>query len=128
VSKAIYRARQPAKGGQVKNIFNVAYRQPANNITADEAVLPEPPISPERSRVQEVLSGLATRARERRQHVKDAIIDINRSSDQHSNSLDPANPLPGAVDKLSDPTFQCKLPFPFVGAVLSKSIQTRRYG
>jgi hypothetical protein len=30
------------------------------------------------------------------------ITDINRSSDQHSNSIEPANPLPRAVDQLSD--------------------------
>ena len=40
------------------------------------------------------------------------ITDISRSSDQHSNSIEPANPLPGAVDQLSDPTFNRKLPFP----------------
>jgi hypothetical protein len=42
------------------------------------------------------------------------ITDINRSSDQHSNSIEPANPLPGTVDQLSDPTFNRELPFPSV--------------
>ena len=42
------------------------------------------------------------------------IIDIDGSSDQYSNSVEPANPLPGAVDQLSDPTFYCELPFPSV--------------
>jgi len=48
----------------------------------------------------------------------DMITDIDRSSNQHSNSVDPANPLPRAVDKLSDPTFECELAFPFVGTVV----------
>src|SRR5271170_5503467 len=93
---------------------NVTGETPANNITADEALSPKPFISPE----------LATRACERRRLIRDMITDIDRrSSNQHSNSVDPANPLPdparplpGAVDKLSDPSFQCRLPFPFVGA------------
>jgi hypothetical protein len=42
------------------------------------------------------------------------ITDINRSSDQHSNSTDPANPLLGAVDQLSNPTFNREFPFPSV--------------
>ena len=113
VSKAIYRARQPAKGGQVKNIFNVAYRQPAKNITANEADLPEPPISPKKFRRDDPLSELATRANERRKRIKEIITSINSSSDQHSNSVDP---LRGAVDQLSDPTFERTLPFPFVGS------------
>lgn len=41
------------------------------------------------------------------------MIDLAGSSDQHSNSVDP---LPGAVDKLSDPTFKRILIFPFIGA------------
>jgi hypothetical protein len=61
------------------------------------------------------MSKIAARASERRKHIKEIITDINGSSDQHSNSAEPANPLPGAVDQLSDPTFQHTLPFPFVG-------------
>jgi NACHT domain len=69
----------------------------------------------------------------RRKLIREIITDINRSSDQHSNSIEPANPLPravdqlsdqhsnsiepanplpGAVDRLSDPTFNRELPFP----------------
>src|SRR5271170_6853261 len=81
---------------------------PTNSITADEAVSPESSISQE----------LATRACERRKRIMDMITDIDRSSNQHSNSVDPANPLPGAVDKLSDPASQYRLPFPFVGATV----------
>jgi hypothetical protein len=39
---------------------------------------------------------------------------VDQLSDQHSNSTEPANPLPGAVDRLSDPTFNRELPFPSV--------------
>jgi len=121
--KAIYRARQPAKGGQVKNIFNVAYRQPAKSITADEADLPEPPISPKKIREGESSSEFATKAREQRIRIRKIITDLDASSDQHSNSavdnsIEPANPLPGAVDQLSDPTFNRKLPFPFVMGIV----------
>jgi hypothetical protein len=62
------------------------------------------------------LGELAAKARERRESIKEIITDINDSSSQHSNSVEPANPLPGAVDQLSDPTFERILPFPFVGS------------
>jgi hypothetical protein len=61
---------------------------------------------------------LVTRANERRKRIREIITDINRSSDQHSNSIEPANPLPGAVDQLSDPTFNRELPFPSVISVV----------
>ena len=93
-----------------KNIFNVAYRQPANNITGDETDTSE---RPKRNRQQEILSEVATRASERRKRIREMITDFTSSSDQHSNSVDP---LPGAVDQLSDPTFERTLPFPFVGS------------
>src|SRR5256714_5977074 len=115
VSKAIYRARQPAKGGQVKNIFNVAYRQPAKNITADEAGLSEPPISPKKIRQEGLFWKIITKARERRIRIRKISTELDGSSDQHSNSVDLANPLPRAVDKLSDPSVEHTLPFPFVG-------------
>jgi hypothetical protein len=57
---------------------------------------------------------LAAKARERRKHIREAITHINASSGQHSNSIESANPLPGAVDQLSDPTFDRELPFPSV--------------
>ena len=41
------------------------------------------------------------------------ITDLNSSSDQHSNSVDP---LPGAVAQLSNPQIVHTLPFPFVGS------------
>jgi hypothetical protein len=61
------------------------------------------------------LSRLATKANERRKRIREIITDINGPSDQHSNSVEPADPLPGAVDQLSDPAFERILPFPFVG-------------
>jgi len=57
---------------------------------------------------------LATRAREQRELVRKIITNLNSSSDQHFKSV---HPLPGAVDKLSDPTFEHKLAFPFIGIV-----------
>jgi hypothetical protein len=69
----------------------------------------EPPISLKRIRR---LSKLATRARERRKLIREIITEINGSSDQYSDSIDP---FPRAIDQLSDPTFECTLPFPFVG-------------
>jgi len=101
-------------GGKRKgeNIFNVAYGLPASNITGDETDAPEPPISPKRQRHEDPLSKLATSANERRMRVREIITGLNSSSDEHSNSV---HPLPGAVDKLSDPTFEGTLAFPFVG-------------
>jgi hypothetical protein len=95
-----------------ENIFNAAYGQPANNIIVDETDAPEPSSSPKRNRQEDPLSKLATRANERRKRIKETITSINSSIDQHSNSVDP---LPGAVDQLSDPTFEHILAFPFVG-------------
>jgi hypothetical protein len=57
---------------------------------------------------------LATRAREQRQLVREIITKLNSSSDQHSKS---DHPLPGAIDKLSDPKFEHILAFPFIGRV-----------
>jgi len=51
-------------------------------------------------------------ASERRRCIKKIITEINGSSDHHSHSVDS---LTGAIDKLSDPTFERRLPFPFVG-------------
>jgi RecA/RadA recombinase len=62
------------------------------------------------------MSDIAARARQLRKHIKEIITDINGSSDQHSNSAEPTNPLPRAADQLSDPTFERALPFPFVGS------------
>jgi hypothetical protein len=59
------------------------------------------------------LSELATRANEQRKLVREMITDLNSSSDQHSNSVDP---LPGAVAQLSNPQIVHTLPFPFVGS------------
>ena len=58
---------------------------------------------------------LAATVRERRERIKKIITDIDASSGQHSNSLDPANRLPGAIEKLSDPAAKYTLAFPFVG-------------
>jgi hypothetical protein len=135
-----------------KTIFNVAYRQPANNITADGA--PESPISPKRNRREDIWLELAATANEQRKFIREQITSINNehsnsvdvpnplprtvddklsdrqpnsdqqsnldeqsNPDKRSNSVDPAYPLPGAVDKLSDPAFQCKLSFPFIRIV-----------
>ncbi|KIX06463.1 uncharacterized protein Z518_04439 [Rhinocladiella mackenziei CBS 650.93] len=49
-------------------------------------------------------------ANKRRKAIRDMITQMNDSPDQHSNSVDP---LPGAVDKLSDPTLNHTLDFPF---------------
>jgi len=59
---------------------------------------------------QRKLWNLATAARERRRAIREIITQMNGSSDQHANS----DPFPGAIDKLSDPAFECRLPFPFV--------------
>src|SRR5947208_16698302 len=97
-----------------KNIFNIAYGQPANNITGDEVDAPEPSTSPKKGRQEPLLSDHATKARKLRKRIKEAITDLNDSSDQHSNSVDSlskvieplpqplpeaVDPLPGAVDK-----------------------------
>jgi hypothetical protein len=92
-------------------IFNIAYGQPANNITGDEADASESSVSPKRNRMDDSLSEVATRVCERRKRIREAITDINGSPDQHSNSVDP---FPNAVNKLSDPTFNSELPFPSV--------------
>ena len=52
------------------------------------------------------MSELAIRANERRKHIREIITDINGPSDQCSNSVEPANPLPGAVDQ-HGPSDQC---------------------
>jgi hypothetical protein len=44
-------------------------------------------------------------------------MEINSSSNQYADSTDP---FPNAVDLLSDPTYQCTLPFPFIGFVAPK--------
>jgi hypothetical protein len=56
---------------------------------------------------------LAIKARERRKLIREIITEISSSSDQHSDSIDP---FARAVDRLSDPTFERMLPFPFVGS------------
>src|ERR1700755_2856191 len=73
---------------------------------------PEPPISPKRIRQEDLLPELATRARERRKLIKEIITEIDSSSDQYYDSIDP---FPRVVDQLSDPTFEHTLPFPFIG-------------
>ena len=112
MSKANYRTRQPIERGRVKTIFDVAYGQPANNIIGDEIDAPKLPTSPKRIRQEDLLSELATRAREQRKVIREIITEIDSSSDQYSDSIDP---FPGAVDRLSDPTFERTLPFPFIG-------------
>ena len=72
------------KGGKkrkCKTVFNIAYGQPANNISGDERDAPKPSISPKRDRQQDLLSGLATRASERRKRIREIITDIKGSSD-----------------------------------------------
>jgi NACHT domain len=98
-----------------KNIVNAAYGQLANNVIVDEIDALEPSISPKRSCPADLLE-LAAEASERRKYIKEIITDINGSSNQYSNSVESANPLPGAVDQLSDPTFERTLPFPFIGS------------
>jgi hypothetical protein len=119
-----------------KNTFNMAYGEPANNITEDGTDAPTPSTSPKRSLQDPFLLNLATRASDRRKLIKKVITDINNSSDQDSNSvepanpdihsssdqrsssIEPANPLPRAVDRLSNPKCHYNLPFPFVFAVV----------
>jgi len=101
-----------------KNTFNIAYGQPANNITEDEVDASKSSISPKRSHQVLLLLELATRARDRRKLIRKVITDINGSSGQHPNSVEPANPLPRAADQLSNPTFNYELPFPSVLAVV----------
>src|SRR3954454_2129280 len=64
-------------------------------------------------------SEIATKAREQRIRIRKIITDLDASSDQHSNSVDLDNPLPRAVDKLSDPSVEHTLAFPFVGFEVS---------
>ncbi|KIX08922.1 uncharacterized protein Z518_03579 [Rhinocladiella mackenziei CBS 650.93] len=63
---------------------------------------------------EEKVIQLATKANKRRKAVKDMITQMNDSLDQHSDSVDP---LPGAVDKLSDPTLNHTLDFPFIDSI-----------
>ncbi|KIX08518.1 uncharacterized protein Z518_03174 [Rhinocladiella mackenziei CBS 650.93] len=75
----------------------------------------EPPISPKRRQKDEdedELTQLAIEASKRRKAIKDMITQMNDFPNQYSNSVDP---LPGAVDKLSNPTLNHTLDFPFVG-------------
>jgi hypothetical protein len=96
-----------------KNIFNVPYGQPANNIIADEIDVHKLL----RSGHQGLLSKLTARAREQRKLIREIVTEINSSSDQHSDqNSDSIDPFTRAVDKLSDPAFECTLPFPFVGS------------
>ncbi|KIX01152.1 uncharacterized protein Z518_08877 [Rhinocladiella mackenziei CBS 650.93] len=78
----------------------------------------ESPISKRRQKDKEkekvILTQLATEANKRRKAIKDIITQMNNSPDQHSDSV---NPLPGAVDKLSDPTLNHILDFPFIGTI-----------
>ncbi|KIX01150.1 uncharacterized protein Z518_08875 [Rhinocladiella mackenziei CBS 650.93] len=63
---------------------------------------------------EEEVIQLATEANKRRKAVKDIITQMNDSPDQHSDSIDP---LPGAIDKLSDPTLNHTLDFPFIDSM-----------
>ncbi|KIW99752.1 uncharacterized protein Z518_11165 [Rhinocladiella mackenziei CBS 650.93] len=63
---------------------------------------------------EEKVIQLATEANKRRKAVKDIITQMNDSPDQHSDSIDP---LPGAIDKLSDPTLNHTLDFPFIDSM-----------
>jgi hypothetical protein len=63
-----------------KNIFNVAYGQPANDSIGDEINACEPSISLKRNRQGDLLSKLAIGASGRRKHIKEVITDINGSS------------------------------------------------
>ncbi|KIX05608.1 uncharacterized protein Z518_03580 [Rhinocladiella mackenziei CBS 650.93] len=63
---------------------------------------------------EEKVIQLATEANKRRKAVKDIITQMNDSPDQHSDSIDP---LPGAIDKLSDPTSNHILDFPFIDSM-----------
>jgi hypothetical protein len=97
-----------------KTIFNGACEQPANNIIGDEIDLSELSISSKRIRQEDLFQESATRASERRELIRKFITDLNSSSNRHSKSI---HSLPGAIDKLSDPTFEHKLAFPFIGRV-----------
>src|SRR4051794_26422293 len=88
-----------------KDVFN-GIQTPAYNITADQANLSEPFISPRTYRQQHSLSELATRASERRKQIKDAITDISRSSVQRSNSV---------VETLSEPPISMRTSIPICG-------------
>ncbi|KIX05606.1 uncharacterized protein Z518_06478 [Rhinocladiella mackenziei CBS 650.93] len=78
----------------------------------------ESPISKRRQKDKDkekvILTQLATKANKRRRAIKDMITHMNDSPNQHSNSVDP---LPEVVDKLSDPTSNHTLDFPFIGSI-----------
>jgi hypothetical protein len=80
----------------------------------NEIDAPKLSISPKRVRQEDPTLEWATRAREQREFIRKTMTGLNSSSDQHSNS---DHPLPGVVDKLSDPTFEHKFAFPFIGIV-----------
>ncbi|KIX04448.1 uncharacterized protein Z518_05316 [Rhinocladiella mackenziei CBS 650.93] len=103
-------------GKEVVELNNQPNQTAGRKRKGDETDPPEePPTSPKRRQKQkETLTQLATEANRRRKAIKDMITQMNDFPDQRSNSVDP---LPGAVDKLSDPTLNHTLDFPFVGCM-----------
>jgi hypothetical protein len=96
-----------------KNIFNLAYGQPANSIIGDEVDEPDPSISPKKIR-QEIVKAdddllkRVERAVKRRACILQKIKTISQFPDA-------AVQLSNAAVQLSNPAIQIKLPFPFVG-------------
>jgi hypothetical protein len=108
-----------------KNIFNLAYGQPANSIIGDEIDGPEPSNSPKKIRqeigyVDDILLERAERAVKRRalilQEIK-TISQLPNAAVQLSNAaVSPSSAeLFYAAVQLSNPAIQTNLPFPFVG-------------
>jgi hypothetical protein len=73
-------------------------------------------VAPKRILQDDFLSKLATKAKKRRELVRETITRINGSSNQYTDSTDP---FPKTVDLLSDPTYEHTLPFPFIGYPVS---------
>jgi hypothetical protein len=67
----------------------------------DETDAPKSPVLPKKYRPEDLLSELATKASERWTRIREVITDIKGSPNQHSNSVERANPLSRAVDQLS---------------------------
>ncbi|KIX09302.1 uncharacterized protein Z518_00381 [Rhinocladiella mackenziei CBS 650.93] len=63
---------------------------------------------------EDEMTQLAAEANKRRKAIKDMITQMNDSSGQHSNFVDP---LPEAIDKLSDPTSNYTFDFPYIGTM-----------
>jgi len=66
------------------------------------------------------LQKLATSARQRRERIRQVIKELDQLSGPISKDVDP---FPNSVFQLSNPTFDTKLPFPFVGYAVPERFQ-----